>query len=123
MEMRYWFRGTRSDIGEWMIGNLIQTDDGVYIIQNYVPQYLIKHYEVVPSTICQCTGLRDKNGKLIFEGDIVNDNVIYGVVKWDDVNARYVIDDRDDGYQDYSEWWHEVKVIGNKFDNPELLEV
>ena len=123
METRYLFRGKRIDNGEWMIGNLIRTDEGVYIIQNYVPQYLIKHYEVIPSTICECTGLKDKNGKLIWENDIVKDDVIYGVVKWDDANARHIIDDRDDGYQEYSDWWHEVEVIGNMIDNPELLEV
>lgn len=123
METRYLFRGKRIDNGEWMIGNLIQTDDGVYIIQNYVPSYFVKYYEVVPSTICQCTGLKDKNGKLIWENDIVKDDVIYGVVKWDDANARHIIDDRDDGYQEYSDWWHEVEVIGNVFDNPELVEV
>lgn len=64
MENRYLFRGKRIDNGEWIFGNLIQTDDGVYIIQNYVPQNLIKNYEVDPSTICLCTGFQDKNGKL-----------------------------------------------------------
>ena len=123
MESRRLFHGKRIDTGKWMIGNLIQTDDGICIIQNYVPQHLIKNYEVDPSTICQCTGLEDKNGKRIFENDILKDNVIYGVVKWDDANARYIIDDREDGYQDYSEWWHECEIIGNIFDDPELLEV
>ena len=80
-------------------------------------------YEVDPSTICKCTGLKDKNGKLIWENDIVKDNVIFGSVSWEDINARFVIDDIQYGYQDYSDWWHEVQVIGNIFDNPELLEV
>lgn len=71
MENRYLFRAKRIDNSEWMIGNLIQTDDGVFIIQNYVPQHLIKNYEVNPYTICQCTGLKDNNGKLIWENDIL----------------------------------------------------
>lgn len=71
MENRYLFRGKRIDNGEWIFGNLIQTDDGVYIIQNYVPQNLIKNYEVDPSTICLGTGFQDKNGKLIFKNDIL----------------------------------------------------
>ena len=71
MENRYLFRGKRIDNGEWIFGNLIQTDDGVYIIQNYVPQNLIKNYEVDPSTICLRTGFQDKNGKLIFKNDIL----------------------------------------------------
>lgn len=71
MENRFLFRGKRKDNGEWIFGNLIQTDDGVYIIQNYVPLHLIKNCEVDRSTVCQCTGLKDENGKLIWENDIV----------------------------------------------------
>lgn len=70
MENRFLSRGKRIDNGEWIFGNLIQTDDGVYIIQNYVPQHSIKNCEVDPSTICQCTAMPDKNNKLIFENDI-----------------------------------------------------
>lgn len=146
MEMRYWFRGTRIDIGEWMIGNLIQTDDGVYIIQNYVPQYLIKHYEVVPSTICQCTGLRDKNGKLIWENDIVKfedcgeegyeykegfdfenkARVEFTEGRWsltDFVSDNSAVIDGMYDHAEFMDLWGECEVIGNKFDNPELLEV
>lgn len=135
MEMRYLFRVKRLDNGDWVQGYLIYAKKDCYVCEN--PYECMSEYSslngqsygfggfklVDTSTICQCTGLKDKNGKLIFENDIVTDNVIYGVVKWDDVNARYFIDDREDGYQDYYEWWHEVKVVGNKFDNPELLEV
>lgn len=128
METRYLFRGKRIDNGEWVQGYLSYpfcTEKGNESYYFYAKDSLDFFCRCVvdASTICQCTGLTDKNGKLIWENDVVNDNVIYGVVKWDDVTARYVIDDKDDGYQDYSEWWHEVKVIGNKFDNPELLEV
>ena len=72
MNDRYLYRAKRKSDKKWIYGNLIQTDDGVYIIQNYVPQHLIGKYEVDPSTICQCTGLRDKNGKLILENDVVD---------------------------------------------------
>lgn len=129
METRYLFKAKRLDNGEWVQGCYIYDVDRdcskslnefAHRIQ---PLYSHAYAEPVdPSTICQCTGLKDKNGKLIWENDIVKDDVIYGVVKWDDANARHIIDDRDDGYQEYSDWWHEVEVIGNVFDNQELLE-
>lgn len=140
MEDRYLFKAKRLDNGEWVQGNLIQSCDATdgwetIIIPIKNSNMFTKHikrgygnlgfenwYRVDPSTICQCTGLKDKNGTLIWENDIIKDNVIYGVVRLDEVNARYIVDDREDGYQDYSEWWHECEVIGNIFDNPELLE-
>lgn len=136
MEDRYLFKAKRSDNGEWVIGNLIT--NVFFRLGQSIPYILCPDkakydcfedftegngiFEVRPDTICRCTGLNDKNGNLIWKNDIVKDTVIYGVVKWDYANARYVIDDREDGYQDYSEWWQETEVIGNIFDNPELLE-
>lgn len=119
METRYLFKG-KTICGDWVRGLLANNGDKWYISNNAGRPFA---FEIRPDTICQCIGLKDKNGKLIWENDIVKDDVIYGVVKWDDDNARNIIDDRDDGYQEYSDWWHEVEVIGNKFDNPELLEV
>lgn len=136
MEDRYLFKAKRSDNGEWVIGNLIT--NVFFRLGQSIPYILCPDkakydcfedftegngiFEVRPDTICRCTGLNDKKGNLIWKNDIVKDTVIYGVVKWDYANARYVIDDREDGYQDYSEWWQETEVIGNIFDNPELLE-
>lgn len=121
MQERYLFRAKRN--GEWVKGGLCESSLGNSFIITNDPNIVPDTIKVDPDTICQCTGLKDKNGKLIWENDIVKDDVIYGVVKWDDANARYIIDDRDDGYQEYSDWWHEVEVIGNIFDNPEMLEV
>ena len=130
MENRYLFRGKRIDNSEWIVGNLIQTDDGVYIIQNYVPQHSIKNCEVDPSTVCQCTGLKDKNGKLIFENDIMEahidedfpEDVSRFKVEW---NGKGWIENHPDGvdreYLDDFDTEH-FKVVGNIFDNPELLE-
>ena len=130
METRYLFRGKRIDNGEWMIGNLIQTDDGVYIIQNYVPSYFVKYYEVVPSTICQCTGLKDKNGNLIWENDIVRtvydgNEHIYQVV-WDESELDFKATNGKENYEsnfEYLPCCDEIEILGNCFDNPELLEV
>ena len=66
MEDRYLFRGKRLDNGEWLEGHLYCTGEHGYISDKYADMV-----EVDSSTICQCTGLRDKIGKLIWENDLV----------------------------------------------------
>ena len=85
MENRYLYRAKRTDNGEWIVGNRI--DDGVtgqvfiHAAGNTVNEsdkggedgcLRFVAFEVDPSTICQCTGLKDKNGKLIWENDVVS---------------------------------------------------
>lgn len=123
MENRFLSRGKRIDNGEWIFGNLIRTDDGVYIIQNYVPQHLIKNYEVDQSTVCQCTGLNDKNGKLIWENDVVkiNNSKVNTLITFRDFEIICTIPN-EKYYKHRLEYDTEYEVIGNIFDNPELLE-
>lgn len=132
MENRFLSRGKRIDNGEWIFGNLIRTDDGVYIIQNYVPQHLIKNYEVDQSTVCRCTELKDKNGKLIWENDVCDRKEQYPeIVKY--CNGDWTLDYSYASHKEsgvcycnlgfYAEERKCVEVIGNIFDNPELLEV
>ena len=133
MNDRYLYRAKRKSDKRWIYGNLIHTDDGVYIIQNYVPQHLIGNYEVDPSTICQCTGLKDKNGKLICENDIVRYNdMITGVekidrIEWNETHASFVRLHRSKMGLQYLYIYefiaNECEVIGSAIDNPELLEV
>lgn len=141
MEDRYLFRGKRIDNGEWEIGSLIALPDGKFEIANKCenppdsdPMWrkcVITH-EIDASTICQCTGLKDKNGKLIFENDICDRKEEYPeIVKYN--NGDWTLDysyskDKESGYCYCNLGFYVlerkcVKVIGNTFDNPELLEV
>lgn len=129
MENRYLFRGKRIDTGEWVFGDLVHS---VYKIgDTCVGQYgnEVGMHEVDPETICQCTGIKDKNGKLILENDIVNclTEDCYGYIGWNESEAGFyfnvLLEDgsfEEEHIYDYQDC---IEVIGNTFDNPELLEV
>ena len=128
MKDRYLFKAKHFE--EWHIGNIVKEPSGLYIrdIKENVMAYIDDE-----STICQCTGLKDKNGKLIWENDIVaywdtystesgyaEANCI-GKVVWDAETISFQVTNRLSA-ESY-EVLDECSVIGNKFDNPELLEV
>ena len=131
MEDRYLFRAKRIDNGGWVQGYLFGIWEKRYILwgmTNDIPNMV----EVDPHTICQCTGLKDKNGKLIWENDIVGYWDTYstengqaemdciGKVVWDGETISFQVTNRlsSESY----EVLDECSVIGNIFDNPELLE-
>lgn len=148
-------RGKRIDNGEWAYGNYVNCtgpDCQPNETRHYIVGYPNAWYEIYTSTLGECTGLRDRNGKRIFEGDIVKYTfdspedpfaTDYGLVprvgrvfwsEWrasfavtvgrkgsftleNDV-ARYV---RGRSIYEYVRGSNTVEVIGNIYDNPELL--
>ena len=129
------FRGKRKDNGEWVQGQLLHfkasvgTEELAIIVEgcewdNSNEWFnLGKRAKVFPETIGQYTGLTDKNGTKIFEGDIV-ESVYYhfkGVVIFDEY-CRFVIKDViEGGYYLVAHNNNDCIVIGNIHDNPELL--
>ena len=110
---------------KWVYGYLYKIKS--FFSEDY--QYFIKNEHlqetsVDEDTIGQYTGLKDKNGKEIYEGDIVyiipEDET--GAIEWDNEMARYIVI-YDNIITDFDNWYGEdLEVIGNEFDNPELLE-
>ena len=123
------FRGKRVDNGEWVEGFYACVLDTHYIITGRFDSLTngiinSEAYKVDPSTVGQFAGLTDKNSTKIFEGDIVNYNGEPGYVGFDKENAEFLIF--------FSKWTagfdsiycdRNAEVIGNVYDNPELLEV
>lgn len=142
MEDRYLFKAKRIDNGEWVQGNILLDIEKNKPSETY-RIYPVDHVDICrivdETTICQCTGLKDKNGKLIWENDVVkkefytdydafsNSEEYIGIVKF--TNCALVIETiRDKCTRPifeamlYSEDVEHFEILGNVFDNPELLE-
>lgn len=145
MEDRYLFKAKRLDNGEWVIGNLIQNpffkgvrswisseqEDKTRLRSISRTQALWNSIEADSSTICQCTGLKDKNGKLIWENDIIEckdgKRNFQTQIEWDAYCAGFIFQDTETSAAGLDAitangLYSESKVIGNIFDNTELLE-
>lgn len=121
------FCGKRTDNGEWVYGNLVRGCDEKYAyIVEFGNKELCRNYvNVNPDTVGQYTGLADKNGTKIFEGDIGRRRDDIFLIDWSEEKAAFVMI-----FHDYiceilylEEMWDDAEVIGNIHDNPELLEV
>ncbi len=131
MKDRYLSKAKRPDNGEWVVGYIVRYGytgkEKYYIVPGYASDlYAIK---IDPDTICQCTGLKDKNGNLIWENDICNyynpeDKDGIGIIKngyvlWIDGTISMKHKMTPLFYLQCKDEW---EVIGNIFDNKELLE-
>lgn len=123
------FKAKRIDNGEWVEGyyqKRFDLDGSEQHLIFWSKSYTVWEYaEIDPDTLCQYTGLTDKNGKEIWENDIVElpDEEGYFTCEWEKDAARFVMNG--DGLTvDFDNYWsYQTEVAGNIFDNPELLEV
>lgn len=162
MEDRYLFKSKRIDNGEWVQGALFDGESHCIIGQEIKFSPYTEHeckivgYEVDRNTICQCTGLKDKNCKLIWENDVVDflghkGTVVFecgsfGIgyrknIDWEEIQANIMrvtgcknilyACENDNYISLWEIYWNfndeddsvnTVEVIGNIFDNKELLE-
>lgn len=135
------FKAKQIDNGEWIEGSLIDLDIDsgyCYIVQPYKKASILPIIFLItdrmklvdPETLCQFTGLTDKNGKRIWENDILMahldesypEDTTYETVEWG--VAGWVgreTDSADRKYLDEFDTEH-FEVVGNIFDNPELLQ-
>lgn len=134
MEREILFRGKRADNGEWVEGCFVKyqpcaSEDKCIV--GIVPEYASALYiiEVIPETVGRYTGLTDKNGVKIFEGDIVNVKTINGsfinyVITWFNSDLCWTIQSLKDTSVRFGlrSCW-EFEVVDNIHDNPELLNL
>lgn len=147
MQDRYLFKAKRKDDGEWVFGGLSYCEKtNAYFITNMGKDhisYIGFHQEVDSNTICQCTGLKDKNGNLIWENDIVSckhekyigtdvlDSKMHKytrnyAIEFENTFCNYGLRFRNKSIHfrctQAKLCMHDCEVLGNVFDNPELLE-
>lgn len=126
-ETRGLWRGKRKENGEWVLGCLIRNSSKaiIFVLENNTNR--MRGTDVDPSTLGECTGLHDKNGELIFEGDIISTGEDKYVVKFDSFIASFVKDAIGEFVKpmllDEVNMSLRFEVIGNIHDNSELLEL
>lgn len=130
------FRGKLKNDKEWVCGSLIIYPDGEHNILTEIAKksYRLKDWNVDPNTIGQFIGILDRNGKEIYEGDIITVRGDYPrVVLWDKVSwaimpcecyndkTFWVMNLQHPGNDWWEEFADEIEVVGNMYDNPEMI--
>ena len=135
------FRGKRLDNGEWVEGYLYEHEPALVgiVSENDVQEPSkwfiartgfadwnmprpVEFVEVDPYTVDQYTGLKDKNGKRIFEGDILCFDETVFVCYWDGGNIEFGLRNNEESIGMAYVAVYDAEIIGNVHDNPELLE-
>lgn len=123
------FRGKSKDNGEWVFGNFSKYPDSPDVEISKVERP-VGTYKVIPETVGQYTGLTDKNGKKIFEGDVVKITIgdlrKIGTVKYSERAGSVGIIEPDKNWnfsfmQQPLVKQYDIIVLGSIFDDPELL--
>lgn len=126
------FKAKRLVNGKWVEGLPGYDIDGnITELEAYNSFCNCQIHVIDPETLCQYTGLTDKNGKKIWENDIVRRTDLYvvseppvGFIEYDLENTSFLIHWTDKvEYSPTYHWKDRLEVIGNIFDNPDLLEV
>ena len=123
------FRGKRIDNGEWVYGAyMVHDHDGPIILNQNLEDGTLQGYDVIPETVGQDTGLKDKNGKEIYEGDII-EKTYYSYhqpecselfeIKYEGLSFHF---EHIKGSTFHLPFTEDIEIIGNIHENPELLE-
>jgi uncharacterized phage protein (TIGR01671 family) len=126
------FRGKRLNDGQWVFGQLTTPHKNPNIWPSVSGAHLPTGYPVDPATIGQFTGLRDKNGAKIFEGDVLHHiwqsgggETLETVSEVKFSNGSFIADDHKRAdfilFLHVNKDWATVEVIGNVYDNPDLI--